>query len=276
MKKLSVLICTLALAALLAGCSQQTNTADPIGIDAAKTLALEDAGINTADASFTTAGLDRRGDLEYYDVEFTAGGQEYEYEIDALTGVIIERGGAAGQGGTAQTDDAGTTQSGQTSTAPSGQTGTTQSGTVIGEAAAKQAALDHAGLKENQVTFIKQKLDWDDGRQVYEVEFYTQDYKEYDYEIDALTGDVLSYDYDAETSLPASSGQELTAAEAKALALAQVPGATEADIREFSTDRDDGRLEYEGEIIYSNTKYEFEIDGYSGTIRSWDVESVYR
>ena len=142
MKKLSVLICTLALAALLAGCSQQTNTADPIGIDAAKTLALEDAGINTADASFTTAGLDRRGDLEYYDVEFTAGGQEYEYEIDALTGVIIERGGAAGQGGTAQTDDAGTTQSGQTSTAPSGQTGTTQSGTVIGEAAAKQAALD--------------------------------------------------------------------------------------------------------------------------------------
>lgn len=286
MKKISILICTLALTALMAGCSQQqTTTAEPIGIDAAKTVALEDAGITTADASFTTAGLDRRGDLEYYDVEFTAGGQEYEYEIDALTGVIIERAGAASQGGTAQTDNTTTTQSGQseqTTTASSGQTGTTQSGTtqsgtLIGEATAKAKALAHAGLTESEVTFIKQKLDWDDGRQVYDVEFYTADYKEYDYEIDALTGDVLAYDYDAETWFQtSSSGQELTAAEAKALALAQVPGATEADIWEFSTDRDDGRLEYEGEIIYSNTKYEFEIDGYSGTIRNWEVESVYR
>lgn len=281
MKKLSILTCTLALAALLAGCSQQTTTADPIGIDAAKTLALEDAGFSAADVTFTTAGLDREGTLEYYDVEFTAGGEEYEYEIDALTGVIIERSGAAGQSGTVQTDDqiAADTQTTQTDTAQTGtaQTGTTQAGsTVIGEDGAKQAALDHAGLKESQVTFIKQKLDWDDGRRVYEVEFYTQDYKEYDYEIDALTGEILSYDYDAETSYAGSSGQELTAAEAKALALAQVPGATEADIWEFSTDRDDGRLEYEGEIIYSNTKYEFEIDGYSGTIRSWEVESVYR
>lgn len=270
MKKISILTCTLALAALLAGCSQQTTTADPIGIDAAKTLALEDAGFSAADVTFTTAGLDREGDLEYYDVEFTADGQEYEYEIDALTGVIIERSGAAGQSSSAQTDDQ-TAADTQTN-----QTGTTQSGTVIGEEAAKQAALEHAGLEESQVTFIKQKLDRDDGRQVYEVEFYTQDYKEYDYEVDALTGEIVSYDYDAETSYTASSGQELTAAEAKALALAQVPGATEADIREFSTDRDDGRLEYEGEIIYSNTKYEFEIDGYSGTIRSWEVESVYR
>lgn len=275
MKKLSILICTLTLAALLAGCSQQTTTADPIGIDAAKTLALEDAGLSAEDVSFTTAGLDREGDLEYYDVEFTAGGQEYEYEIDALTGVIIERSGAAGQSSSAQTDDQATadTQTNQTGTA---QTGTTQSGTVIGEEAAKQAALDHAGLDASQVTFIKQKLDREDGRQVYEVEFYTQDYKEYDYEVDALTGEILSYDYDAETSYTASSGQELTAAEAKALALAQVPGATEADIREFSTDRDDGRLEYEGEIVYSGSKYEFEIDGYSGTIRSWEVEPVYR
>lgn len=275
MKKLSILICTLTLAALLAGCSQQTTTADPIGIDAAKTLALEDAGLSAEDVSFTTAGLDREGDLEYYDVEFTAGGQEYEYEIDALTGVIIERSGAAGQSSSAQTDDqaAADAQTNQTGTA---QTGTTQSGTVIGEEAAKQAALDHAGLDASQVTFIKQKLDREDGRQVYEVEFYTQDYKEYDYEVDALTGEILSYDYDAETSYTASSGQELTAADAKALALAQVPGATEADIREFSTDRDDGRLEYEGEIVYSGSKYEFEIDGYSGTIRSWEVEPVYR
>lgn len=282
--KLGMLVLT---AAIMTGCSQQaTTTAEPIGIDAAKTVALEAAGVSASDASFTTAGLDRRGDLEYYDVEFTAGGQTYEYNIDAITGVIIEGSSLDGQ---TTTDDAGTTQTdsgaqttegttaAQTGTNSSGQSNTTQTGTLIGEETAKAKALAHAGLTESEVTFIKQKLDWDDGRQVYEVEFYTQDYKEYDYEIDAKTGDVVSYDYDAETWFQnSSSGQELTAEEAKALALSKVPGATEADIWEFSTDRDDGRLEYEGEIIYSNTKYEFEIDGYSGTIRSWEAESVYR
>ena len=84
------------------------------------------------------------------------------------------------------------------------------------------------------MTFLRCYLDWDDGRQVYDVEFYTEDRKEYDYEIDAYTGDVLSYDYDAEASLIGNtgSGKEITAAEAKSLALAQVPGATESDIWE--------------------------------------------
>ena len=246
-------ISALALsAALLAGCGAQTvSAAEPIGIDAAKAAALEDAGVNAADASFTTAELERKGELEYYDVDFTAGGQSYEYDIDAITGVVIAREG--GQHGE------------QTTGAANG---------LIGEAEAKAKALAHAGLQESQVTFLRAELDQDDGRQVYEVEFYTQDYKEYDYEIDAATGEVLSYDYDAETDFQTgtSSGKELTAAEAKALALSQVPGATEADIRKFSTDRDDGRLEYEGEIHYDGVSYEFEIDGYSGAIRNWEVE----
>ena len=54
-----------------------------------------------------------------------------------------------------------------------------------------------------------------------------------------------------------------------------VPGATAADIREFETDHDDGRLEYEGKIYYNKMEYEFEIDGYSGAIRDWDVESIF-
>lgn len=247
-------ISVLALsAALLAGCGAQTvSAAEPIGIDAAKAAALEDAGVNAADASFTTAELERKGELEYYDVDFTAGGQSYEYDIDAITGVVIARD-----------DDRDDTQS------TAGQTGG-----LIGEAEAKAKALAHAGLKESQVTFLRAELDWDDGRQVYEVEFYTQDYKEYDYEIDAATGEVLSYDYDAETDFQTgtSSGKELTAAQAKAIALGQVPGAAEGDIREFSTDRDDGRLEYEGEIRYNGVTYEFEIDGYSGAIRSWETD----
>lgn len=37
--------------------------------------------------------------------------------------------------------------------------------------------------------------------------------------------------------------------------------------------RDDGRLEYEGTIYYNGVEYEFSIDGYSGAIRSWEVDS---
>ena len=275
MKKIWMSICTLSLAAaLLAGCGQQTSQADPIGIDAAKTVALEDAGLSADAVSFTTTGLDRQGNTEYYNVDFTVDGQEYAYDIDAITGVIIEKkvpGAAADDTTGSAADTAGQTAGTNTTTQVAGADG------LIGEDAARQAALTHAGLAESDVTFIRSHLDWDDGRQVYDVEFYTSDYTEYDYEIDAATGDVLSYDYDAEYYSGGTggntSGTAITAEEAKALALAQVPGATESDIWEFSTDRDDGRLEYEGEIIYDGTKYEFEIDGYSGTIRNWEAES---
>ena len=51
-----------------------------------------------------------------------------------------------------------------------------------------------------------------------------------------------------------------------------MPGATASNIVEFEVDRDDGRLEYEGTIFYNGMEYEFTIDGYSGAIRSWEVD----
>ena len=155
---------------------------------------------------------------------------------------------------------------------------TTASGDYISVDRAKQIALNNAGVKESNAVFLRANLDWDDGRQVYDVEFYTKDYREYDYEIDAATGEILSYDYDAEgySYQPnATPGTAITAEQARAIALAEVPGAAESDIYEFETDRDDGRLEYEGKIIYNNTEYEFTIDGYSGAIREWDAEPFH-
>ena len=53
-----------------------------------------------------------------------------------------------------------------------------------------------------------------------------------------------------------------------------MPGATENDIR-LTLDNDDGKLQYEGKIIYEGMEYDFEIDAYSGAIREWDAESVF-
>ena len=73
----------------LAGCGQQGSQAEYIGIDAAKAIALESAGVSEANASFSTAGLDKQNGMDFYAVDFTANGQSYEYDIDAVTGVVI-------------------------------------------------------------------------------------------------------------------------------------------------------------------------------------------
>ena len=277
-------LCAAGLLALaLTGCGGGTagGQAEYIGIDAAKAVALEAAGVAEDDAVFSTAGLDKRNGMDYYAVDFTAGGQSYEYDIDAVTGVVIDSSSGGGAAETPAAGDDDGTASAPAAASPSPSAGQTTGGqaAAVTEEQARETALSHAGLTADQVTFVRSKLDRDDGRLMYDVEFYTSDYKEYDYEIDAATGEILSYDYDAEgySYQPnATPGTAITAEQARAIALAEVPGAAESDIYEFETDRDDGRLEYEGKIIYNNTEYEFTIDGYSGAIREWDAEPFHR
>ena len=268
-KLFPALAAVLILALALAGCAPQTAQAEYIGIDAAKTIALEAAGVSESAAVFSTAGLDRQNGTDYYAVDFTANGRTYAYDIDAVTGVIIDS--SEDQSQPAQATDGGASADGANSSGTSSQS--TDGSTAITEDQAREIALANAGLTAEEVTFLKTQLDRDDGRLVYDVEFYTADYTEYDYEIDAADGTVLSSDFDAEGyTAPADSATAITADQAKEIALAEVPGATVDDIYEFELDRDDGRLEYEGAIWYDGTEYEFTIDGYSGAIRSWEAD----
>ena len=268
-KLFPALAAVLILALALAGCAPQTAQAEYIGIDAAKTIALEAAGVSESAAVFSTAGLDRQNGTDYYAVDFTANGRTYAYDIDAVTGVIIDS--SEGQSQPAQATDGGASADSANSAGTSSQS--TGGSAAITEDQAREIALADAGLTAEEVTFLKTKLDRDDGRLVYDVEFYTADYTEYDYEIDAADGTVLSSDFDAEGyTAPAEGSTAITADQAKEIALAEVPGATVDDIYEFELDRDDGRLEYEGAIWYDGTEYEFTIDGYSGAIRSWEAD----
>ncbi len=75
----------------------------------------------------------------------------------------------------------------------------------IGIEAAKQIALADAKVALKDVTFIKAELDNEDGRAVYEIEFYSGNV-EYDYNIDALSGEIISNDFDIEDySIPTQS-----------------------------------------------------------------------
>ncbi len=67
---------------------------------------------------------------------------------------------------------------------------------LISKAQAKEIALDHAGYEEFEVRFVKAKLDRDDGRYEYEIEFRADGNLEYDYSIDAVSGRIVEFDRD--------------------------------------------------------------------------------
>lgn len=56
---------------------------------------------------------------------------------------------------------------------------------------ARDAALKHAGLTEEQVSDVDVDLDRDNGKLIYEVDFNVGN-TEYDYDIDAENGEVIS------------------------------------------------------------------------------------
>ncbi len=57
---------------------------------------------------------------------------------------------------------------------------------------AKQVALDYAGVKASEAIFTKAYKTYDDGRQIYEIEFYANN-TEYDMDVDVNTGRVTDY-----------------------------------------------------------------------------------
>lgn len=165
--------------------------------------------------------------------------------------------------------------------------GTASSGSYIGEAAAKAAALQDAGVAESAVSRLKIEMDYDDGRMVYDVEFYVNNV-EYDYEIDAASGKIISRDIDHDndyysnnSSVSGNSANFIGEAKAKSIALnaaglseSQVSGLfVKLDYEDDLYDRDN----YEVEFYANGFEYDYEIDALTGEIISWnkDVDDDY-
>ena len=324
--KLRGMFCMLAASALLlGGCAQGQGQLAYIGVDAAKKQILSELGLNESQVKIDSVDMATKNGMDYYHVEFSDdNGNTYRYDIDALTGKVIESAAAgdAADGTAAETAAAGTTAE---TTAAAADPGTeitvtavrgtraaandpTQAANSTTRSAAadnptqpaaagsakltaeeaKAKALAHAGLSASQVTFTKEKLDWEDGKQVYDVEFYGKDMTEYDYEVDAATGAVLSVDKDRDAAQrptqaaaatnptqAAAGNAKLTADEAKAKALAHAGlSASQATFTKAEPDRDNGRETYDIEF-YGNggTEYEYEIDAYTGEVIQYSAEA---
>ena len=69
---------------------------------------------------------------------------------------------------------------------------------LISKNEAKAIALKDAGYEANEVRFLKAKLDFDDGRYEYEIEFRAEGNLEYEYTINAENGKIVEFDRDYE------------------------------------------------------------------------------
>ena len=162
--------------------NNNVNNIGEISLDKAKEIALSHAGLSSDQVTFVQANKDFDDGIQKYDIEFYCNGKEYDYEINASNGEIIQYDYDM-----------------EYNYIPNNNTTNNQSNVNttanISAERAKEIALSHAGLASNQVTFKRTELDFDNGIQKYEVEFYYNN-REYSYEINANTGDILSYEQD--------------------------------------------------------------------------------
>ena len=253
-----------------AGESVSINTPQPTDVSGriteadAKQIALDHAGISESETDRLRVKLDYDDGVQEYEVTFYVGNREYDYDIDAATGTI-------------RSFDSEIEDDYNIASAPSATpaAAAASSGAAITEAEAKQIALDHAGVSESETERMRVKLGRDDGVQEYEVNFYVGN-REYDYDINAATGEIRSYDSEIDDDYVSSTeaaGAAISEDEARATVVARVSGASASDVRLY-LERDDGRLVYEGELIYNGTEYEFKIDAATGDVLDWESESV--
>lgn len=144
---------------------------------------------------------------------------------------------------------------------------------------AKAIALKKAGLKEAAVTFTKAKLDNDDGRLVYEIDFIT-DTAKYDAEVDAVSGNVIEWEVEEKTTATkvtnVTTEAEITLDEAKAIALKKAGlKETEVTFTKAKLEHDDGRRVYKIEFVKDRLEYEAEIDAKTGAVIEWEADGRY-
>lgn len=167
------------------------NTTHKITIEKAKEIALNHAKLSENDVIFIKSKIDYDDGIAYYDIEFYSNNKEYDYKIDANSGSIREYDFDIENYSIPQANNNVNANTNSTNNNLN-----TNNNVSITDVKAKDIALKHANLSENQVQALNAHLDYDDGKQVYDVDFYANN-REHSYKIDAQTGNIISYDVDS-------------------------------------------------------------------------------
>ena len=300
LKKFNAKIVTIvALAVVLAvgggtvlaiGTSSSNRENPELSEQEAKAAAFSHAGIAEDDVLALQISKGTENGSPVYEIEFKTAEKSYDYDVVRNSGEILRSSydvitqekaveTKENTSSSSQTDTSSSTPSSEatkadTNPASSQATQPNSTSSAITKDKAKSIALQDAGVKESDTQFLWVKEDYEDGRAVYDVEFYANG-TEYDYEIEKSSGRILNSDYDIEHYSPNNgSGNTTTISleKARSIALAKVPGASASDVR-IHLDRDDERQIYEGEIYYNRMEYEFEMDAATGNFIEWSAEN---
>lgn len=229
----------------------EASTKAYIGEEEAERIALEHAGAAEGAAVFTEkTELDCTAGRMVYEVEFVFDGAEYEYDIDARTGEVVKDKKKAAKPDRQEAD-----------TAEPG----------IGAEAAKQIALDDAGVDPQKAVFTEVKTDKEDGQTVYEIEFIA-DGIAYEYEIASSSGSILKGGKEESSSSPAvdsleQGAEEIGKDEAVSIALKHA-GVDAQDAKQLKCrqEKEHGTMVYEVEFVYNGYEYEYDINSVTGKI----------
>lgn len=145
---------------------------------------------------------------------------------------------------------------------------------------AKEIALKHANLINDQVSFIRAETDLDNGIEKYDIEFYHENI-EYDYEINVANGEIIEYDHDVENyninnkqtpirnigGATEEQGKIISIDQAKEIALKHANlTSDQVTFGKSELDFDDGIQKYYIEFYYNSREHSFEIDANTGKV----------
>ncbi len=134
-----------------------------------KRIIINDMNIEETDVHFDDIDLEL--DEGYYSVELYYNNKEYNYKINCQTGAIIH------------TDF----KSDTTDNVP-----TNEDNNYLSLKELETIALNYVGANKDNVTFIKEEKDYDNGELIYDIEFIYNKY-EYEFEISAIDGRIIEY-----------------------------------------------------------------------------------
>ena len=191
-RKLILTGAALSLAVAMTGCSgnavinqqpssQAQEQAQLISMEAAQEAALKAANIAAENAAISATTLNEVAGTSCYKVEFTSGDYAYAYTVNAETGAIMEMSSRDKNAVDTQAQTEATAPAAASDTTPAQNSATTQSQSpatassqtvtgTVNEETAQKIALEHAGVKATDATITKSRLDYEDRRQVYEIE----------------------------------------------------------------------------------------------------------
>ena len=200
---------------------------------------INDSKVNSDTVKNLEIEYDYDDGIMVYDIEFISNNTEYDYEIDAKTGKIIER------------------------EIENSKVSTSASKNYLSKEKIKEIVINKTKVKDYYDYEIE--FEFKSGKAVYEVEFETKD-KEYDMELDAVGGNIIKYET---KNKKVDITKYITKDKAKSIVLND---AKVTDYFGYEIEFENDDEVYEISFDTRGTEYEYVIDAKTGKIIEREID----